>query len=88
VRGVTIHFDRDSINDYLGNPLTLPPGEDPTVPVLCNYGEKVAANVWNHDIIEREILLPGKRYGKSKAGNRNIAVFADKGCNCFQIYSA
>jgi len=40
VRGKTIVFDRDTINDYLGNPLTLPPSEDPTVPTLCEYGRK------------------------------------------------
>lgn len=76
VRGVTIRFDRDTINEYLGNPFDLPPGEDPTIPVLCEYGEKAATGNWPHDRIKREILLPGRQYVLSKAGNRNIAAFA------------
>jgi len=39
VRGKIICFYRDAINDFLGNPLTLPESEEPTVPTLFPYGE-------------------------------------------------
>lgn len=42
VRGKTIRFDRDAINDFLGKPFTLPKSEEPTVPTLCAYGDKCA----------------------------------------------
>ena len=77
MRGVTIHFDRDTINEYLGNHFDLPPGEDAIVPVHCDYGERAATGNWPPDRIEREIFLPGRQYVPSKAGNRNIAAFAD-----------
>ena len=77
VRGKTIRFDRDAINDYLGKPYTLPESDDPDTPALCPYGEREEAADWNLGKIEREILLPGRTYTESKAGNRNLAAFTD-----------
>ena len=59
VRGEAINFDQDTINTYLGEPLTLPPSEDPTVPNLCEYGINEEENNWDHAKIVRDILLPG-----------------------------
>jgi hypothetical protein len=77
VRGNTIRFDRDAINEYLGNPFTLPESDDPDTLVLCTYGEREKAGTWDLGKIERVILLPGRRYVESKAGNRNLAAFTD-----------
>jgi len=54
VRGTTIHFDRDTINTYLDNPLTLSPPEDPTIPTLCEYGQKEEDDEWDHNVIQRD----------------------------------
>jgi len=77
VRGTTIRFDRDTINTYLGEPLELPPSEDPTDPALCRYGQKERDNEWNHTRIEREILLPGKRYNRGRTNEVTTANFSD-----------
>jgi len=77
VRGKTILFDRDTINTYLGEPLTLPPSEDPTVPTLCEYGRNEEDNEWDHGMIVRDILLPGKRYKKGKGEESTTASYAD-----------
>ena len=77
VRGKTIHFDRDTINAYLDNPLDLPPSEDPTVPTLCEYGLREENKAWNHDLIQREILLPSKRYNRGKNEEPTTANFSD-----------
>ena len=77
VRGKTILFDRDTINTYLGEPLTLPPSEDPTVPTLCEYGRNEEDNEWDHGMIVRDILLPGKRYKKGKGEESTTVSYAD-----------
>lgn len=77
VRGKAIHFDRDAINTYLGNPLTLPPPEDPTVPTLCEYGRKEEDKEWDHEEIVRDILLPGRRYKRGKTDDGTTASYAD-----------
>jgi len=77
VRGTTIRFDRDKINTYLGEPLELPPPEDPTEPSLCRYGQNERDNAWNHAQIQREILLPGKRYNRGRTNEATIANFSD-----------
>ena len=77
VQGKTIHFDRDTINAYLDNPLELPPPEDPTIPTLCEYGRKEEARAWNHNRIVRDILLPGKRYNRGKNEEPTTANFSD-----------
>nr|ABN07931.1 hypothetical protein MtrDRAFT_AC151524g15v2 [Medicago truncatula] len=50
-----------TINAYLGNPLTLPPPEDPTIHTLCEYGRKEEKE-WDHDEIVNDILFPGKSH--------------------------
>jgi hypothetical protein len=77
VRGTTIHFDRDAINEYLGNPYTLPESEDPDEEALCPYGDRQKSGDWDHGKIQREILLPGRLYRPSKKGNPNLAGFTD-----------
>jgi len=77
VRGKTILFDRETINTYLGEPLTLPPFEDPTVPTLCEYGRNEEDNDWDHAKIVRDILLSGKRYKKGKGDESTTASYAD-----------
>jgi len=77
VRGKTIHFDRDTINAYLDNPLDLPPSEDPIVPTLCEYGLREENKGWNHDLIQREILLLGKRYNRGKNEEPTTVNFSD-----------
>jgi len=37
--GTTIRFNRDTINTYLGEPLELPPPEDPTKPALLGMAK-------------------------------------------------
>jgi len=77
VSGKTILFYRNTINAYLGEPLTLPPSEDPTVPTLCEYGINEKDNDWDHAKIVRDILLPGKRYKKGKGDESTTASYAD-----------
>jgi len=77
VRGKTIVFDRDTINHYLGNPLTLPPSVDPTIPTLCEYGRKEEEKDWDNDEIVRDILLPGRRYNKGRMDDTTTASYAD-----------
>ena len=77
VRGTTVRFDRDTINTYLGEPLELPPPEDPTESALYRYGQNERDNAWNHGQIERDILLPGKRYNKGRTNEATTANFSD-----------
>ena len=77
VRGKTILFDRDTINTYLGNPLTLPPPEDPTIPTLCEYGQKEKDKEWDFDEIVRDILLPGKRFNKGRGDEETTTNYGD-----------
>jgi len=45
VRGKIIRFDRDAINDFLGNPLTLLESEEPTMPTLCPMVRKTGKEI-------------------------------------------
>jgi len=88
VRGTTIRFDRDTINTYLGEPLELPPPEDPTEPAICRYCQNERDNAWNHARIERDILLPSKRYNRGRTNEATTANFSDmtlKATNIFQF---
>lgn len=66
VRGNTIHFDRDTLNEYLGNPLNLPQPVDDTIPSLCEYARQNARGNWNLEQMERDILLPGRMFARKK----------------------
>jgi hypothetical protein len=77
VRGQIILFDQDTINAYLGNPLTLPPPEDPIIPTLCEYGQKEEDKEWDHEQIQRDILFPGKSYNRGKSNEYTTANVSD-----------
>ena len=77
VRGKSIRFDRDAINAYMGNPLTLLEPEGPTVPSLCAYGSKCAQGGWNHKEIQKGILFKGHKYDKSPTWNPHKVSFAN-----------
>lgn len=78
VRGVTVHFDRDTINTYLGNPLELEPPADPTEPTLCEYGEIEKNYAYNFSQIAKDILLKGKRFMRDKKNQEDkTARFKD-----------
>ena len=86
VRGKIIRFDRDAINDFLGNPLTLPESEEPTVPTLCPYGEKNRQGNWNFRKIEKDILLKDRRFIKNAAGKLQKALYADMNANASVVF--
>jgi hypothetical protein len=77
VRGTTIRFDRDTINTYLGEPLELPPPEDPTILSLCEYGELERDRSYNFTQIARDILLPGRRFNRGKNNDLTTTNFND-----------
>ncbi|CAJ2645262.1 unnamed protein product [Trifolium pratense] len=53
VRGKTIRFDRNAINEYLGNPFTLPAHE-----TLCDFQKQRARKTWDIDTMRRKLLRP------------------------------
>lgn len=77
VRGKTIRFDRDAIDEYLGNAFTFPEPEDPDEEQYCAYTKKNAKGNWDHSKIQKDILIRGKRYGKSAAGKDHKASYCD-----------
>ncbi|KAI5447590.1 hypothetical protein KIW84_015155 [Lathyrus oleraceus] len=54
VRGRTIRFYRNSINEYLGDLITLLDGE------LCAYARYLDHGSWNIEEISESILLEGR----------------------------
>jgi len=86
VRGKTIRFDRDAINDFLGKPLTLPESEEPTVPTLCPYGEKNRQGNWNFRKIEKDNLLKDRSFIKNVAGKLQKALYADMNGNASVVF--
>ncbi|MCI65179.1 hypothetical protein A2U01_0086437, partial [Trifolium medium] len=61
VRGRTICFDRDAINDYLGNPYTSADDDE-----LCAYSQTLARGNWNVSTMVRTLLLPGRNLQYSR----------------------
>ncbi|MCI23497.1 hypothetical protein A2U01_0044677, partial [Trifolium medium] len=54
VRGRALGFDRDAINEYLGNPYQLQ-GDDG----LCPYGHVLAKGNWNVQAMTEKLLILG-----------------------------
>jgi hypothetical protein len=54
VRGKTICFDRDAINQYLGQPSNLPSDE------LCAYSKHVARGNWDVPALTQTVLREGR----------------------------
>ncbi|MCI24195.1 hypothetical protein A2U01_0045378, partial [Trifolium medium] len=52
VRGRALGFDRDAINEYLGNPYQLE-GDDG----LCPYGRELARGNWNVQAMTEKLLM-------------------------------
>jgi len=86
VRGKTIHFDRDAINNFLGNPLTLPESPKPTVPTLRSYGDKCSKGNWNFRKIEKDILLKDRRFIKNAARKLQKALYSDMIANASVVF--
>jgi hypothetical protein len=57
VRGRTIRFDRDAINDYLGNPYPLADEDE-----LDEFHDLLNKGNFNHEEIKQTILLEGANY--------------------------
>jgi hypothetical protein len=55
VRGQEIRFDRDAINDYLGQPSNLP------TDTYCAYTQSVAQGNWDVSAITQTLLEPGRQ---------------------------
>lgn len=88
VRGKQIPFDRDSINEFLGNPLVLPPSEDPTVPPLCTSAKRNAQGNWTYEQIEQDIMNKGRFFMKNDKGEIRHALTKEmnaKACLVFQF---
>ena len=86
MRGKIIRFDRDAINDFLGNPLTLPESEEPTVPTLCPDGEKNWEGNWIFRKIKKDILLKDRRFIKNVAGKLQKVLYADMNANASVVF--
>lgn len=86
VRGKTIRFNRDAINDFLGKPFTLPESEEPTVPTLYAYGDKCAKGNWNFRKIENDILLKDRRFLKNAAGKYQKCLYSDMNANASVVF--
>jgi hypothetical protein len=56
VRGKVIIFNRDALNNFLGNPLTLREGE------RCQYREKMATQEWDFNEVNEQLFLQGRSY--------------------------
>ncbi|MCI45672.1 hypothetical protein A2U01_0066911, partial [Trifolium medium] len=54
IRGRPLSFDREAINEYLGNPYE-PKGDDG----LCPYGRLLARGNWNVETITEKLLMLG-----------------------------
>lgn len=63
VRGRIISFGRDSINSYLGNPLTLGENE------RCEYRTQELANVWDLQAVNATLCLKGKSFDLNDQGH-------------------
>ncbi|KAL5100989.1 hypothetical protein RYX36_005316 [Vicia faba] len=61
VAGRTIHFNRDAINEFLGDPIILKEGQ------LCCYQAAIIAEV-NVDKISKAILLEGRSMERNSSG--------------------
>ncbi|KAK2387356.1 hypothetical protein QL285_061150 [Trifolium repens] len=55
VRGQDIRFDRDAINDFLGQPSNLPPD------TYCAYTQSIAQGNWNFSALTQTLLEPGRQ---------------------------
>ncbi|KAK2366082.1 hypothetical protein QL285_079505 [Trifolium repens] len=55
VRGQEIRFDRDAINEYLGQPSNL------STDTYCAYTQSVARGNWNVSAITQTLLEPGRQ---------------------------
>lgn len=56
VRGRPIYFNRDAINAYLGNPLTLEDG------ALCEYEKRLDMGNWNIEMVKEKLVRAAKSY--------------------------
>ncbi|KAL5065077.1 hypothetical protein RYX36_026814 [Vicia faba] len=61
VAGIKIHFNRDAINEFLGDPLILKEGQ------LCCYQAAINAEA-NVDKISKAILLEGQSMERNSSG--------------------
>jgi hypothetical protein len=68
VRGRSLSFDREAINTYLGN---LIPLKSPDIYRKQNQGN------WDHDLIQKSILMEGRFYEVSRAGRPYRALTGD-----------
>ncbi|CAJ2652977.1 unnamed protein product [Trifolium pratense] len=64
VRGKTIRFDRNAINEYLGNPFTLPAHE-----TLCDFQKQRARRNWDIDNMRRKLLRPNHDFQYGTTNN-------------------
>jgi hypothetical protein len=70
VRGREVHFDRDSLNTYLGNPVDLPSDQ------LCAFSQALARGNWPLTNISNAIFLQGRSFQLNAAGEA-IRVLRD-----------
>jgi hypothetical protein len=71
VRGRTIRFDREAINEYLGNPYPLADEDE-----LDEFHDRRNKGNFDHDEIKRTILLEGANYDISDAGREYRARYS------------
>ncbi|MCI29801.1 hypothetical protein A2U01_0051010, partial [Trifolium medium] len=72
VRGRALGFDRDVINEYLGNPYELQ-GDDG----LCHYGRVLARGNWNVQAMTEKLLMPGCTFKFNQANQPLRAMRED-----------
>ncbi|MCI46718.1 hypothetical protein A2U01_0067959 [Trifolium medium] len=66
VHGRTISFNRNAINDYLGNPYELEADDQ-----LCPYSIQLAKGNWDIQAMTGALLIPGRTF----KFNTNVQAF-------------